>query len=294
MELITDSAKWKNSSMQKHDSAQAVFCVQMSGLIIAIQQTLAEIKNDQNIEALHVYRVKLRQARALLSVFSCVLPSKLIVAMEEDVKALFSATGSLRDFDLLLDKLTQTKQQHKFGHAECVIDLKTKRQRELERFVIFIQSSEFRHRIDHLHACLDNIVENDERMSLKECWPLLLKKSIKDAHAAYKRLWVNSNEKQIHSLRKSLKKLRYCIELLGLIVKPRAAKKALDWLKKKQGSLGEYNDIRVQSSLLKGNIKTNKSLQKNLFKRNLSKARKRLPLAKSDWKMLRQKLQPLL
>jgi triphosphatase len=57
---------------------------------------------------------------------------------------------------------------------------------------------------------------------------------------------------ELHPLRKSLKKLRYSVEFLQSIHRPKKAKQFLRRLKKLQDALGEINDAAMTTRLAEG------------------------------------------
>lgn len=285
-----------NSNVSKDDSALSVFCTLISGLIKAVQQSLPHFAKDQDIEALHQYRVSLRKIEALLIVFHHFVPKKILLNMKTQCKALFVATGQLRDLDLLLIKLHRAnpKSNNKFSDITLIEAINAKRQAEFTAFLLTTQKSEYSARFVRLQDCLSKIERCSSHVSLHHIWPGLMKESMHKVHTAYQKLWKQKDDPHIHKLRKSLKQLRYCIELIGLIVKPRKAKLVLSWLKTQQESLGNYNDLQVQSALLTVHGQESKKVKWAFAVSDLSHVKQSLPLSKSDWKILRKKLQPLI
>ncbi len=288
--MRVNKSKQDNSYMSKDDSALTVFCAQISASINRVQLLLPDITKDQDIEYLHQYRVTLRKVEALLVIFHNIVPNKILLKMKTDSKALFAATGQVRDLDLLLNKIQQThsKSKHKFPDITLIQAISAKRQDEFKRFLLSTQNSEYNDRFVHIQACLSQVELRSTQVTLNDCWPNLIKQSMHNVHTAYQRLWKQNDDPHIHKLRKNLKQLRYCIELLGVLVKPRKATSVLSWLKNQQASLGNYNDLQVQWGLLKEHDRANRKI-----KRGGKNIRNSLPLSKSDWKNLRKKIKPL-
>lgn len=285
----------KNQNLSKQDRVLTVFYTQLSALVNSVQLILPDIAKDQDIEFLHQYRVSLRKVVALLVVFHNFVPKKILLKMKTDSKSLFEASGQLRDLDLLLNKFQQVnlKNKHKSPDKTLVQEIMAKRLEEFKRFLLSTQSREYKDRFVRLQACLNKIKHLNTQVTLNDCWPNLIKQSMQNVHTVYKKLWKQKDDPHIHKLRKNLKQLRYCIELFGVLVKPRKAKTVLSWLKIQQESLGNYNDLQVQSGLLKGHERANKKIKQVLKTGDLTEMRKSLPLSKSDWKILSKKIQPL-
>lgn len=296
MQIHIHKSKNYDSNLSKDDSALIVFCTQMSALITAVQLRLPLLAKDQDIEILHQYRVSLRKIEALLIVFHNFVPKKILLNMQTDSRALFAATGQLRDLDLLLNKfqLEKLKSKQKLTDLTLIEQITAKRHDEFTQFLLTIQSSAYKNHIARLQACLSGVEQGSDHQSLQDCWSVLIKESMQKVHTAYQRLWKHKNELQIHKLRKKLKQLRYCIELVGVVVKPREAITVISWLKSHQESLGNYNDIHVQSALLKEYKVANKHIKRVLFTSDLSRNKKSLPLSKSDWKALKKKLHTMI
>jgi len=296
--MNTDTSKRQDTSLNfsKNVSALTVFCSFITVLINSVRRTLPYIAKDQDIEVLHQYRLSVRQIEALLVVFHNIVPKKILLNMKKQSKALFAATGQLRDFDLLLQKFHRAnpKRKNKFPDIPLIDEITAQRKAEFEQFLLTTHNSEYSDCFVCLQACLNKVELCSDHASLKDCWPGFMKASMHHVHTAYQRLWKQKDDSHIHTLRKSLKQLRYCIELIGLIVKPRKARVVLSWLKNRQESLGDYNDIQVQSTLLKGYEGANEHIKRACVTSELSHVRQSLPLSKSDWKILRKKIKSLM
>lgn len=293
--MRADKSTLGKETLHKHDSAQAVFCAQISALVNVIQQKLPDLVKDQDTEVLHQYRVSLRKVEALLSVFNSFVPEKIRLQMKTDIKSLFSETGQVRDLDLLLHKaqLANPESKHTSGEAALIDGIAAKRQEEFEQFLLATKSSAYHERFVRLQNCLSQVEQHRTQVSLNDCWPVMLNQCMNNVHTAYKKLWKENDKLHIHKLRKKLKQLRYCVELLGVLVKPRKARKVLSWLKIQQENLGNYNDFQIEVSLLKGHGLANKKIRRTIVIGNVTHDRKSLPLLKSDWKTLRKKIKPL-
>jgi CHAD domain-containing protein len=294
--MEVDAAKLNNTNLSQHSSAITIFCAQISALIKMVQQKLAELLTGQDVEALHQYRVSLRKIEALLVAFHELIPEKIHKKMKADIKALFSETGQLRDLDVLLNKFQQVNPQYKHTPSEIAFieNISTKRQDEFERFRLTTQSTAYTERFLRLQAYLREVKQHDAHISLNDCWPVLLNECMSKVQTAYKKLWKQEDNRHIHKLRKALKQVRYCVELLGVLVKPHEAKTVLSWLKAQQNSLGNYNDSLVQTALLDAHGRADKAVKSAVISNNLSLDRGSLPLLKSDWKILKKKIKPLL
>jgi len=292
-----DTSKRQEPSLNfsKEVGAPTVFCSLITALINSVQRALSDIAKDQDIEALHQYRVNLRQIEALIIVFHNIVPKKILLKMKTESKALFAASGQLRDFDLLVSKLliTNPKSKKKCLDITLIEEITAKRQAEFERFLLTTKNSEYSDHFVRLQCCLSKVEQCSSHVSLQNCWPILMKQSMHNVHKAYQRLWKKKDDSHIHKLRKSLKQLRYCIELIGLIVKPRKARLVLSWLKSQQESLGNYNDLQVQLGLLTVHCQASKTVKRVFESSDLSHVRQSLPLSKSEWKILKKNIKSL-
>jgi CHAD domain-containing protein len=280
-------------NLSKDDCALVIFCNQISALINAVRLMLPNIAKDQDIEVLHQYRVSLRKVEALLIAFHNYVPKKILLDMQADIKALFAATGQLRDLDLLINKFQHTNLKENYTSSDKIFiqAIMSKRQDVFKQFLLSTQKSEYNERFVRLQACLIKVEQRRRQVTLNDCWPVIIKESKYNVHRAYQRLWKTKDDRHIHKLRKHLKQLRYCVELLGVLVKPRKAKLVLSWLKNQQASLGDYNDLQVQWGLLKEHDRANRKIKRVLKIVGGKKLKNALPLSKSDWKNLRKKIQ---
>lgn len=132
----------------------------------AIRQQLHELMDNlpgtrqgDDIEALHDMRVASRRLRAAMSVFEAAFPEKPFRALEKQVANVTDALGVVRDADVLIEFVTQTRdsalESERVG-IDAYLD-HLKKQREHDRVALVkaldkLEGCSFR---DDFHALLD-------------------------------------------------------------------------------------------------------------------------------------------
>ncbi|MCA0918736.1 CHAD domain-containing protein [Pseudooceanicola nanhaiensis] len=224
----------------------------------------AGIIADHDTEFLHDYRVALRRARSVVSLFGGVFEAGTKAELERRLGALMAPTGALRDLDVYLIQretyVALVAPERRQGLCLLFERLAQERAAAQAELAAWLQSPAYRHAMQACVALLEGpgaLVPGSkaERRAIDYARPLIWKryrKVLRDADA----IQANSPDEAVHALRIHCKKLRYTIEFFAPLFEEKALRKLLKRLKKLQDTLGVFNDCAVQLRALEAQSKT--------------------------------------
>ena len=212
-------------------------------------------------EGVHQVRIAVRRIRSALRLFSPHLEAHARRLFEGELRLAGRTIGEARDWDVFCDEiLPQVAESPKARKVAEMMRAPAEARRAAahQRCVRQLQDPSFRALVLGLAAWIEGR-EDSEQVGDK-----VLKRDIKDiaeklldgldAKATKRGRAVrhDADAMELHPLRKSLKKLRYSVEFLQSIYRPKKAKRFLRRLKKLQNALGEINDAAMATRLAEG------------------------------------------
>jgi CHAD domain-containing protein len=210
-------------------------------------------------EAIHQARVAIRRLRAAMALFRPCLDRSRAESFDGRLRQLGHILGAARDWDVFQDEtfplLEATLLPRGFGWLNQISAAAARAQRRAhDDIAATLTAPPFTHLVLGLAAWIESgPVENGE--CLRDVAPNLLDRM---AHRAAQRgsALEGAPADQLHSFRKSLKKLRYSLEFIGHLFAERPVKPYLRSLKDLQAELGSFNDAHVVLELIAGLIAT--------------------------------------
>lgn len=229
---------------------------------VRAQRMLAEVDVDASPEALHQYRVSLRKARSLLTLYRLSLEHTPAALVAEMLAEQATIANRARDLDVFLTTLPEGKLRDRVGEMrrEAYDDFANEaKQQARDRAVVqWLLSSNW--------AEAENCCGLDEETD-KVRASLLAK-----IGRQCLRLQSRPSSRQWHRLRILVKRWRYLESLCG-------ANGEISHLKAGQTLLGDFNDLCCQITLLKRIEQGDDACRKEA-----KRTRKALKLAKSEKK----------
>lgn len=208
---------------------------------------------------LHQFRVSVRKLRSLISLLKKALPPETVEALAPQLSDIAGKTSRLRDLDVfLLDKkhyLEMLPDSHAAGLDELYVRVEKQRQLEKNRLARYFQSKQFQHDISACKAILSEAPAYSNSLSKKPVQTVaksLLIKRYKKIQSMSAELHADSDDEDVHDIRKEFKKLRYLIEFFIELLPGKRTARLLKRLKKLQVTLGDFNDYCVQIEFLSG------------------------------------------
>jgi inorganic triphosphatase YgiF len=230
-----------------------------------MRETLGHLLTNQpaalagDPEGVHQVRIAVRRSRSALRLFSPHLEQHATRLFEDELRRAGRTIGEARDWDVFCDEiLAQVSETAEARKCAAMIraPAEARRASAHERCERQLQDPSFRALVLGLAAWIEEGRKNSDQVGDKA-----LKRDIKDIAEklldgldakAMKRgraVRPDAEAAELHPLRKSLKKLRYSVEFLQSIYRPKKAKRFLRRLKKLQDALGEINDAAMATRL---------------------------------------------
>lgn len=212
-------------------------------------------------ESVHDMRVATRRMRAALQVFDSGFSKKAIKPLRSGLRTTGRVLGEVRDLDVLLENLHQYRQslpEREQSGLQPLLELwLAEREEAREELLTYLHSKKYRRFKQDL---LKFVITADRgaksipddglaRYQLPYLVPCLIYERFKDVHA-YDELLEEASLDTLHKLRITFKQLRYALEYFAEIL-GEEGKLVIEEVKALQDHLGELNDARVASDLLR-------------------------------------------
>lgn len=212
---------------------------------------VAVLDNDDP-EGAHQLRVGLRRLRTALRAFRPLNDMPAMAQIETRARALARIAGELRDADVLIDAIYAPVAGLIQGHSglaplrDALLAHRARKREEVRSALNGVEWSTLQ-----LHLALGpHIIQDSKRLDQ----PVVafarsaLAKGWKKA-ARYGKHLDALDDEQRHEMRKSLKRLRYTVEIFGSLFKANEVSKFVKELKKLQDVFGYLNDVVAAQQL---------------------------------------------
>jgi CHAD domain-containing protein len=228
-------------------------------------------------EDLHQFRVHIRKSRAFLKEFSFLFPEDQLTYFYQNLSDLATQTNQKRDLDVIKARLKEVDTDHDLIQK----DIKAQQVHEQEVIMAVLKGKEFEDFVHAYQLALQSdtlCTPDNEKGTIKKTAKKVIKELHLDIIQKIDALEKEFNEKRLHKIRISLKKLRYLLEEFQHIFGEKKIEKVLDKGKKLQTLLGDFNDMVNQNTLLHDYFKAKKkslSHSQGLEKRLVGKTSKK-------------------
>jgi CHAD domain-containing protein len=227
----------------------------------------AGIRQDEDIECLHDFRVAARRSRSLLSLLKKELEPSLLAELRAGLRTLGQATNALRDLDVYLAqrarflKLLPAALRSAIG--PWFDALGRRRGREAKKVARFLTSRSY----GRIMATLERFAATAAAQAGEPVEPHAAKPILRVARREIDRLFAESlrvgrridaasTDDRLHRLRIQCKRLRYALEFFHDLFAPGPLGEAIHQVKALQEYLGVYNDRAVQQRFLFDHLKS--------------------------------------
>lgn len=221
-------------------------------------ENLPGILCDWDSEFLHDYRVALRRSRSLLSSLKKMVPADECAEMLTGLKAIGTATGTVRDLDVYLLEQSDyqamlPKSLHQ-GLSAFFASLSAARDREFEELQQTLQALEYEkfmsQWLDFVHNQFCSLTGTGGQQPCRPAAAKFIRKRLEKILQAGEAITEHSPDEDLHSLRIQCKKLRYLLEFYRSLFPEKEMAACIRQLKKLQDNLGTFNDLSVQQEML--------------------------------------------
>jgi CHAD domain-containing protein len=253
--LNVPSPRQRSPFNLRDDEVTAVAIMRMVGQLVEQARTQEEgLIADIDSEFLHQYRVQLRKARSLVSLFKKDLPSPAYHQLKSSLKELGQRTNLLRDLDVfLLDHdqyLTMLPESLHPGLEQACRHIHRLRKRTWQKVVTALDSADYRDKMDEINQALSSPRLQTRGKKLKQRVDHHIVRQHRHICTSVSTLSTSSSDDAIHQLRIECKKLRYLLELFAELYPRKPLKVLTRELKALQETLGRFNDFTVQHQFL--------------------------------------------
>lgn len=228
-------------------------------LFAAMQKNEPGTIRDEG-ESLHDFRVAVRRTRSALSQLQDALPANEVKSFRAEFNWLGLLTGPLRDLDVYLLGFDDNQAMLPHDMREHLLPLKDflqhNRTTELQRLKRGMGSERYRRLMHGWQGFIDRQLDVAPPIPDTRAEPILVLASQRIGRM-YRRVLRqgrdidnDSSNEQLHSLRKSCKKLRYLLEFFARLYPEKYVYQQIKSLKKIQDTLGVAHDLAVQCAWL--------------------------------------------
>ena len=221
-------------------------------LLEKLSSQLEDLRTEEDIECLHKARVSTRRLRASLSLFAPCFPSGEAKRWKKAVTRITALLGEARDLDVQMEsveeELRATGDRERPGLARLLLRLSRRREKLQRRICAALDGSDIREPLDEMldglrEAVRKDILERDDSPSFALCADEI-RAHVADVLSFDGFVRNPASIKELHDLRKAVKRLRYALE----IFEPLSAgllRPFVERLKALQDLLGEIHDCDV-------------------------------------------------
>ncbi|CAB3729501.1 CHAD domain-containing protein [Paraburkholderia rhynchosiae] len=242
-------------STAQEPTAQTAFASYAAPLVNEAIAHANAVREDPSPEALHKLRVSLRRLRSLWWAFAPLLEKGENTRQRALYKYLATAAGKTRDWDIVIQLLTQDDSGVRSGMRDLAPKLEEARGNALATSRETLSNADVKHLLrEALTSASKDINTTHERVPLRKFASKrvaasersLMKRAKRARHAR------RSNYAAFHDVRKAGKKLRYLLEFFQPVLSG-SHKRTLKRLKQVQKRFGTLNDIVASEMLLHDN-----------------------------------------
>lgn len=226
-------------------------------LVSLARQQEQGLCDDIDTEYIHQYRVALRKARSLISLFKTCLPQSSRATLQQQLKQLAQRSNRLRDLDVFLlnrnDYQRLLPPTQRPGLDKAFARIARQRQREQKQLAALVSSAGYQDEVHHLMVTLDQAQQPLTNKGVTPIRPLAAQKIARQYRQICRdgvKIDATTADAAIHALRIECKKLRYLLELFAELFDRKRIKRLIKKLKLLQDILGRFNDLTVQQDFL--------------------------------------------
>ncbi len=222
--------------------------------LTTMRQNEAGIIEDIDTEFIHDYRIAVRRSRTLLGQVPGIMPQRTLTRFGNHLAQLGSVTTPLRDLDVMLlnfdDYRNLLPEEIRSDLDPAFAFIQQQRQHAYKKVCRYLQSKTYLSFCERWHTYLQNPSPAQTQLinAKKPLKQVADKRTWKAYRKALKQGLAISDDSpadDLHTLRKSCKKLRYLLEFFRSLYSNKKMKELISTLKQLQDNLGEFQDIHV-------------------------------------------------
>ena len=246
-------------------------------------------------EDLHQFRINIRKSRAFLKEFDFLFSKKHYTYFNENLDYFATQTNQKRDLDVIKERLKQVDKDHDMIQE----DIKEQREQEQQKIEEMLKGKRFEDFFRSYQNALKKetlLTSNNNIGTIEDIAKQVIHKLHLNIIKKIDALEKDFDEKKLHKIRISMKKLRYLLEEFQHIFGEKKIEKMIEKGKKLQTLLGDFNDAVNQTKLLHNyftsnekNISDSKELERRLLKKTAKSHEKLMLQAKKKLHKFKEK-----
>jgi len=200
-------------------------------------------------EDLHQFRINIRKSRAFLKEFDFLFSKKHYTYFNENLDSFATQTNQKRDLDVIKERLKQVDKDHNMIQE----DIREQREQEQQKIEEMLKGKTFKDFFRSYQNTLkkETLLTSDNNIgTIEDTGKQVIHKLHLNIIKKINALEKDFDEKKLHKIRISMKKLRYLLEEFQHIFGEKKIEKMIDKGKKLQTLLGDFNDAVNQTKLL--------------------------------------------
>lgn len=242
----------------KSDQATEEALLKMLAELVRLARSQEEgLIADIDSEFIHQYRVNLRKARSLLSLFRKALTPARYRVLRQQLKSMAKATNRLRDLDVFLldqqDYCAMLPDQFQPGLKALFVRLRRQRRQVWKTVVASMQEQDYLDRVAELERQLyqpPDLAGSHSEKPIGRCVSRKILSQYRRIQRDGAAIDATTPDVKIHDLRIEAKKMRYLLELFAELFPRDKVRELIKALKKMQDNLGRFNDYSSQGLFL--------------------------------------------
>ncbi|MBT8348252.1 MAG: CHAD domain-containing protein [Sulfurovum sp.] len=245
-------------------------------------------------EDLHQFRIHIRKSRTFLKEFDFLFPKKQYRYFNENLTNFATQTNHKRDLDVIQERLKQVDKDHDIIQK----DIKQQRRNEQQHIDEMLKGKAFEHFFHTYQRALKKgtlLTSENNTGTIQKTAREVIKALHLNIIKKIDELEKDFDEKKLHKIRISMKKLRYLLEEFQHIFGEEKIEKMIEKGKKLQTLLGDFNDTVNQTKLLhnyftsnKNHISNSEALENRLLKKTAKSHKKLLLKAKNKLRKFKE------
>jgi CHAD domain-containing protein len=215
---------------------------------IALERSDPGVREGNDPEELHRFRVATRRSRALIRASRPLVRDQL-AALDRELRWLGGVTGEVRDLDVLIGhirELVPSLEPDEAGAEEIVAALMRERERERAGLLHAIDTQRYRDLMRRFSESVPGLHASDGNTSLVR----LARKELERLRASYRELDPDASDDDFHEVRIRAKHARYAAELAA-VTAGRSFEDLADAMADVQDIIGTHQDAVVAEQRLR-------------------------------------------
>lgn len=273
-------------SISKKSSVESLVSYAIAGSVRRLLSNDPMVRITEEPEAVHQARVATRRLRSDLSTLKPLLKAKTLHQLREDLKEAGARLGTLRDTDVMLERLRKSVSKlspREREEAEVYVAHLVRERGDARSHVLdYLSSDAYVITVDHLVDAIDRPPVRTADLRAADVLPDLTARRWKALKRRMKQLGSKPADQDLHQVRIAAKRCRYAAELAAPVVGEQAALMAKT-LADLQSVLGKLQDAVVLEQWIRSTSAHLTEYRDSVADELIRRERKQAAKARKTW-----------